>query len=202
MTLAERLEIAADAVQAMNGLLAVHVVRDEMTTARALGEETIALAEQLGNPPMATTMHVLLGMALLNAGEAAAARLHAEEGRTLLGPEVPPGQNEPRVVWVVSTYNLQAWACAQLGQVSESRAMLRAALERAGRLGAPFHSAQARTMTAQGWAMLRDVAEAHQLAEEAVRFPRSTACRSTASRRRSCSGGAMSRRDGSNPGAT
>ena len=167
---AERLEIAATQFMATNGLLAVHVVRGEMVAARALGAEMIALAEQLGNPPMATTMHVLLGMALLNLGEAAAARLHAEQGRSLLGPDVPSGQNESRVVWVVSTYNLQAWACAQLGQVSESRAMLRAALERAGWLGAPFHCAQARTMTAQGWVMLRDVAEAHQLAEEAVRL--------------------------------
>lgn len=164
---AERLDIAPTRFQAMNGLLAVHLVRDEMAAARALGEEMLALADRAGTPVAVANTHMMLGATLLNLGEAEAARRHAEQGRSVLGTEVSaPEQNDMGI----ACSNLSALACAQLGRVSEARAMIRASLDRAAQLGTPFHHTQARTMPAQACAMLRDVTEARQLAEESVRL--------------------------------
>jgi DNA-binding winged helix-turn-helix (wHTH) protein/tetratricopeptide (TPR) repeat protein len=164
--LAERLDAAPMQLRAMDGLLLAHTMRAELTAARALGEEMIALAERLGNRVAAANAHLTLGLALFNLGELDAARHHAEGVRALLdsdSPAVPAAFGIPSCCLLAST-------CAHLGLVAQARAMNREALARAATLGIPYFRAQATNFGAQVCALLRDVIGARSLAEESLQL--------------------------------
>jgi len=164
--IAERLDDTPMRLRAMDGLLLAHTMTAELTAARALGEEMIALAEQLGNAVAAANTRLTLGLTLFNLGEIEAARRHAEGVRALLdthSPAVP-------AVFGISSRCLLASTCAHLGLVAQARAMKREALARAATLGVPYLRTQATSFTAQVCALLRDVAGARSLAEESLQL--------------------------------
>ncbi len=161
--IAERLDGAEARLQAMGGQLIVHTMRAELTTARALGEAMVVLAEQLGKPAELASAHTMLAAALFGLGEVEAARLHAERGRALFDPGAPP---LPTNTGVQSSI-LVASACGYLGLVEQAWAMNRDALARAATLGTPFHRALATNLAAQVCMLLDDASGAHPLAEEA-----------------------------------
>jgi DNA-binding winged helix-turn-helix (wHTH) protein len=162
--LAERLDVAPMRLRAMDGLLLVHTMRAELTAARAVGEEMIALAEKLGNVVAVANTRVTLGATLLSLGEVEAARHHAEWVRAQIDPENP----RLPVVFEISGCCLLAAACAHLGLVAQARAMNREALTRSARLGIPYVRAHATNFAAQVCVLLRDVTGARSLAEETV----------------------------------
>lgn len=166
----QRLGIAYARQRGLMGLRLVLLVRGELAAAREIGAEMIALAEELGDPAVIGNSYVLLGMTLFSFGDAAAARQYTERGRSVLGPDVETERDEMALARRIAAYNFGAWACIQLGRVSESRAMIRVARDGGARIDTPFQRAQARTLTAQACAMLRDAAEARPLAEEAERL--------------------------------
>jgi tetratricopeptide (TPR) repeat protein len=162
--LAERLDLAAMRLRAMDGLLLIHTMRAELTAARALGEEMIVLAEQLGNPVAAANTRVTLAATLCSLGELEAARYQAERIRALVDPHAA----RLPAVFGISSCCLLASACAHLGLVARARAMHREALARAARLGTPYFRAHATNFAAQVSALLGDMSEARSLAEETV----------------------------------
>jgi DNA-binding winged helix-turn-helix (wHTH) protein/tetratricopeptide (TPR) repeat protein len=162
--LAERLDVPAMRLRAMDGLLLVRTMRAELTAARALGEEMIVLAEERGNPPAAARARVTLGATLFSLGEVEAARHQAERIRALVDPQarrLPP-------VFGISSCCLLASACAHLGFVARARAMRREALARSAKLDAPYFRAHATNFTAQVSTLLRDVSDARSLATETL----------------------------------
>jgi adenylate cyclase len=162
--LAERLDVAPLRLRAMQGLLLVHTMRAGFTTARAVGEEMLALASELGNPVAIANTRVTLGAILLNLGELDAARQHGEHVRSLIDSERLPA------VFAISSCCLLASACAHLGLLQQARAMVDEALARAATYAVPYLRAHATNFAAQTCAILRDVTRARSLAEETLRL--------------------------------
>jgi DNA-binding winged helix-turn-helix (wHTH) protein len=162
--LAERLDDAPMRLRAMDRLLVVRTMRGELTTAPRLGEEMMALADQLGDPVAAANARLALGATVLKLGEIEAARRHAQHVQALMDAESPL---LPSILGI-SSCGLLALACAHLGLVAQTRAMKREALARAAKLGIPYFRAHATNFAAQACALLRDVARARALAEETV----------------------------------
>ena len=164
--LAERLDVPVMRLRAMDGLLLVHTMRAELTTARALGEEMLALAEHLGNTAAAANSRISLGATLFNLGEVEPAHQQAERVRALFDPQAPP---LPPVLDLTSC-SLLASTCAHLGRIAQAQALNREVLARAAALGTPYLRAHATNFAAQLCALLRDVTGARSLAEETLHF--------------------------------
>ena len=106
-------------------------MRAELTTARALGEEMVGLAEQLRSPVAAANTRLTLGTTLFSLGELEAARRHAEGVRA-------SARGVPAVAaFGTSSCSLLASIVAHLGLVAQARAMNREALARAAASAAP-----------------------------------------------------------------
>ena len=161
---AERLDDAPMRLRALDGLLVSHTMRAEYTTARALAEETITLAERLGNSMAVANTRVTLGATLLNLGDIEAARDHAQWVRALLDTQSSPVPS----VFAISSCSLLASACAHLGLIAQARAMSCEAFARAAQLRIPYLRAHATNFAAQLCGLLRDVADARSLAEDTV----------------------------------
>jgi tetratricopeptide (TPR) repeat protein len=159
--LAERLEVPSMRLRAMDSLLSMHTVRAEYTIARAVCEETMALAEQLGDGMATGTCHVDLASVLIHLGELERAHDHAERARALVDGSSIQG---------VAARVLLAGACAHLGLVARSNTMRDEALACAAQAGLPYFSAIAATHAAWSTLHLRDVERTRRLAEETLRL--------------------------------
>jgi DNA-binding winged helix-turn-helix (wHTH) protein len=160
--LAERLDAAPMRWRAMDGLILAHTVRAELTTAHALAEERLALAEQHGDVATAAKTRVTIGLILFHFGDAEAARQHAAAVHTLVvqgSPALPPAIG-------ISSSALLATTCGYLGRVTQARVMNNEALQRATEMGVPYFRAYATHLAAQNCALLRDVHAARALAEQ------------------------------------
>jgi DNA-binding winged helix-turn-helix (wHTH) protein len=164
--LAERLDLPSMRLRAMDGLLLVHTMRAELTTARTLGEEMLALAEHLGNTAAAANSRISLGATLFNLGDAEAAHHQAERVRALFDQQAAP---LPGVLDLASC-SLLASTSAHLGRVARARAMSRELLARAAKLGTPYLRAHATNFAAQFYTLLRDMTAARALAEESLQL--------------------------------
>jgi tetratricopeptide (TPR) repeat protein len=136
-------------------------VRAEYTIARAVCEETMALAEQLGDGMATGTCHVDLASVLIHLGELERAHDHAERARALVDGSSIQG---------VAARVLLAGACAHLGLVARSNTMRDEALACAAQAGLPYFSAIAATHAAWSTLHLRDVERTRRLAEETLRL--------------------------------
>lgn len=161
--LAERLSAPEVRLRAMHSLLTVHTMRAEHETARQLGEEMIAIAEQVGDPLAAENARPTLGAALMHLGELESAHRHAERACASSDVETPTIQS-------VSSYLLLASTYAHLGLAGRARTMNREAVARAEKLGIPYVRAHATTFAATIFQVLRDVADTRSFAQEAVRL--------------------------------
>lgn len=164
--IAERLDVPSLRLRALDGLLLVHTMRAELTTARALGEEMLALAESLGNRVATVNCHISLGATLLNLGEMEAAHQHAERARALFDPQAPP---LPTILDLTSRSFL-ASSRAHLGRVAQARAISDDVLARAAALDTPYLRAHATNFAAQFCTLLRDVPAARALAEGSLQL--------------------------------
>src|SRR5262249_17118561 len=82
--LAERLEDSSMRLRAMESLRGLHTVRAEYPAARAVCEQTMALAKEIGDRIATGCAHVDLASALIHLGELEGALGHAERGRALV----------------------------------------------------------------------------------------------------------------------
>lgn len=73
--------------RALFGLSVFYMVRGELPTARALGEQALAVAQHLQEPALLLEAHRALGMTLFHLGEFAPARTHLEQGRDIYDPK-------------------------------------------------------------------------------------------------------------------
>ena len=146
--LAERLEVPPMRLRAMEALRSMHTVRAEYAIARAVGEETMALATQLGDGMATGSSHVDLASALIHLGELEGAHGHAERGRALVDASSIQG---------IAARVLLAGTCAHFGWVARSNAMRDEALACAAKAGIPYCSAFAAMHAAWSTLHLRDV---------------------------------------------
>ena len=72
---------------ALAGLFRFHLVRSELTTARALGEQVMHLAQGSADPLFRAAAHSMLGVTLAWLGEFPVAREHLEQGQHLYDPQ-------------------------------------------------------------------------------------------------------------------
>ena len=75
---------------ALAGLFRFHLVRSELATARALGEQVMQLAQNSSDPLFRATAHSMLGVTLAWLGEFPAARDHLEQGQQSLRSTATP----------------------------------------------------------------------------------------------------------------
>jgi predicted ATPase/DNA-binding winged helix-turn-helix (wHTH) protein len=157
--LAERLELPAMRLRAMESLRSTHVMRAEYASTRAVCEETMALARRLGDRVATGAAHVDLAAALIHLGEFEGAHEHAERARALV---------DESSIQAISARVLLAGTCAHLGWVARSSALREEARERAARTGVPYFSAFAAMHACWSTMALRDVERTRRLAEETL----------------------------------
>ena len=159
--LAARLEVPAMRLRAMESLRTMHAMRAEYAMARALCEETMALAKQLGDDRATGSSHVDLAAALVLLGEVERAHDHAERGRALVDPTSVHG---------IGARVLLAGMCTDFGLVARSKEMCDEALACAAKTGIPYLSALAATYAAGSALRLRDFERTRSLAEDTLRL--------------------------------
>jgi len=159
--LAERLGVPAKRLRAMEALRSLHTMRAEYATARALCEETIALATQLGDDAAAGSAQVDLASALIHLGELEGAYELAARGREMLADASMHG-----------IYNgmLLASTSAHLGRVARSNGIARQTIRHAEQLGNHYLLAHTTTFAATVSQILHDVERTRSLAAEAARL--------------------------------
>jgi adenylate cyclase len=138
-------------------------MRAEYPTARALGEEVVALAERLGRPELAADARPSLGAVFLGLGDLTAARYQAERGRDRLDPERP-------TVHAISSCMLLATTSAYQGRVARTQAFVREAVTLPAKTDTPYVRAHVTTMAAGQCQLIGDVAGARSFADDAVRL--------------------------------
>jgi TOMM system kinase/cyclase fusion protein len=73
--------------QVLRGLWYFHLIRLELRTARDLGEQLLALAQQVGDPALLLEAHYALGNTVNYLGEFATAQAHFTQGIALYDPQ-------------------------------------------------------------------------------------------------------------------
>lgn len=158
---AERLAVPSLRLRAMESLRTMHTMRAEYATTRTLSEETMILANELGDGMAVATAYVDLGSALVHLGEYETARDHGERARALV---------EEASMTAISARVLLAGACVHLGRVAQARAMAEEARACASKIGIPYFSAFWSTYCASALRLLRDVERTRSAAEEGLRL--------------------------------
>jgi DNA-binding winged helix-turn-helix (wHTH) protein len=152
---AERLDVPAVRLRAMKALCSGHTMRAEYAASRAIAEETMALAEQLGDGAAIGSTHVDLGSVKMHLGELGNASQHARSALALV---------EGDRVQVIAARVLLSGTCAYLGRVAESYALCDEAVARGATAGIPYWTAFSTTYAAGSIVHLRDAARTRVLA--------------------------------------
>jgi class 3 adenylate cyclase/predicted ATPase len=84
--LCRQVEDPAQLFRVLRGLWNVYVVRAELSTAREVAEQLLALAERMDDAGLRVAAHRSLGVTLFYLGELEGARAHLERGLVLYGP--------------------------------------------------------------------------------------------------------------------
>lgn len=158
---AERLDVPALRLRALESLRTMHTMRAEYAATRALAEETMVLAKQLDDDMAVATAHVDLGSALVHLGDYEIARSHAERAGALV---------DDASMTAISARVLLAGTCVYLGRVAQLRSAVEEARACAGRIGIPYFSAFWATYGASALLLLRDVEETRSSAEHGLRL--------------------------------
>jgi tetratricopeptide (TPR) repeat protein len=161
--LADRLDDPLLRFRGLDPILTAHTMRAEYMTARSVGEEVMALAARIGDPLLAVNTHPTIGAVLLQLGDLAGAQRHGEGGRALIDPTVPSLAG-------MSTGLLLAAVHAHQGHVARAQALVREVVTHAREIPIPYFRAHATTYAAGLLQNLRDVVDARDLADEAMRI--------------------------------
>ena len=164
--LAERLEGAQTRLHALEGELAVHLMRAEFEAGCARGRELLALAEQLGDTSVLANAHMMLSTQLYSLGEVERSLEQAERGLAVFDPAAPPS---PADLGIIGS-SCVAIACACLGRVTRAYTHARDAIGRAAALGIPFQRALAANIVAGMWSLLDDHPNTRAFAEESMQI--------------------------------
>ena len=134
----------AQLVRVLYGLWGFHVNRAEHRTARALGEQLLALAERMSDPAALLAAHNALGTTLIFLGELALARTHLEESIALGDAQKPQSRSlAALMVPRVANYTYAAWPLWLLGYPDQALQRTRESLTLARELANPFSLAVA-----------------------------------------------------------
>jgi tetratricopeptide (TPR) repeat protein len=166
--LAERLDGGRSLFQAMQGELIVHTMRAELTVARALGEELLVIAEQLGDHAETANVETVLAATLYNLAELGAALHHAERAQQIFDPALPPLPVDVGITSAIMAGSIHGYQ----GRIRLARDFNRKALARGERLDTPFSRAFATNHAAGVCMLIDDVPGARALATEALELAR------------------------------
>ena len=156
-------------VPVLRGLWEFHELRAEYGTARELGEQLLALAEQVQDPGALLVAHDVMGDTLLWLGEFAAARSHLEQGAALYDVQ----QRQSHIFLYgydsgVACLGFGAWALWFLGYPDQALRRAQDALSVARELAHPFSLAFGLQFVAQLHHYRREYALARDLATEVI----------------------------------
>jgi predicted ATPase len=127
------------------GLWQFYAVRAEYQTARELAEQLLTLAQSPPDPALLLGAHTVLGQTFYLLGAFSQARDHLERGLALYNPQQPRslafllGGEDPGI----ACQGFTAWNLWVLGYPEQAWRSLHETLQRAQRLGSPFHLAWA-----------------------------------------------------------
>jgi tetratricopeptide (TPR) repeat protein len=140
---------APQLLRALTGLLAFHLVRADLQTARELGEQYLRVAQSVHHPQALLRAYHQLGETLFYLGEFAAARAHFAQGVALAASQPrhrhPLSVTDPGLACV-------AWAAHALwvlGYPDHALTYMEEALTLAQELSYPFDAAYALSMAAE-----------------------------------------------------
>ncbi|HEX9438663.1 MAG TPA: hypothetical protein VF909_03230 [Roseiflexaceae bacterium] len=151
------------------GLGRFYLVRPRLETARALGEQMLAMAERAEDPNLLLEAHNSLGAFMFHLGEPVAACAHLEQGSALYdrqrhGAHALIYGQDPGVVCLVRA----AWALWILGYPDQAVERSRAALALAYEVAHPFSLAFALSYTAVLYYFRREPHAAQEYTQAAV----------------------------------
>jgi predicted ATPase/DNA-binding SARP family transcriptional activator/pimeloyl-ACP methyl ester carboxylesterase len=155
--------------RALFGLWVYYLVRAELPTARALGEQVLTLAQHLQEPALLLEAHQALGMTLFHLGEFALARAHLEQGREIYDPKLHSGLAflsvaDPGVT--CSAYLARTlW---QLGYPEQALRVSHEALNLAQKLAHPYSLAAAHVYIARVYQCRQEARVTQEQAEAAI----------------------------------
>jgi predicted ATPase len=152
------------------GLWGYAIVHGELRTAHALGEQLLALAQQVQDTAMLVTAHRALGTILFCLGEPALAYTHFTQGMALYDPQQHRtaaflyGQDTG-----VSCRTYTAWTLWYLGYPEQGRRQINNALTLAQHLAYPFSLSLAMGHAAIFHQFRREVSAVQEHAEATIR---------------------------------
>jgi class 3 adenylate cyclase/predicted ATPase len=137
--LCEHLEAPHQLFSVLRGLWNYYLVRAELRTAHALGEQLLSLAQQAQHPVMLVAAHSALGRTLLFLGETALAHTHFEQGIALYDSQqyraaVFHGGGDAGVI----CHSLSSWTLWFLGYPDQGLARSHEAVTLAQQIAHPF----------------------------------------------------------------
>ena len=153
----------------LRGLWNCYVVRAELQSARALGEQLLAIAQPAQESALLVEAHRALGTTLLFLGELAPARAHLEAGIASYDPQ----QHRPLALRFGADPGVlcRLYAASTLwllGQAEQARRCLHEGLRLAQEGAHPFSLAFALSFAAQLYQRRRQVAQVQEWAEAAI----------------------------------
>jgi predicted ATPase len=160
---------ASQLFRVLYGLCHFHIVRAELQTARALGEELLTLAQHIPDPIYLLGAHFMLGAIWHLLGEYPSAREHLEQSLTLYDPQ----QHHAHTFafgWDLGVF-CRAWAphaLWHLGYPDRALAISHEGLALAQGLSHPFSLAAALDYAAMFHQFRREPRAVHEQAEAAI----------------------------------
>jgi predicted ATPase/DNA-binding winged helix-turn-helix (wHTH) protein len=148
--LCQQLDETQQLFWALTGQWAFYALRAEHTTARALAEQLLNLAQKVNSQLCLVYAHAILGFTLFFLGELTLARDHMEQCTTLYDPQT----NSPHVSGMVNDPKVQnvafaAWSLGLLGYPDHARTRIHEALTLARELAHPYSLAYALAVAAR-----------------------------------------------------
>jgi predicted ATPase len=146
-----------------------NILRAELQTARALGEQLLALAQRVQAPDLFPEAHRAVGEALLWLGELPTARAHLEQGIACYEP--PQDRSHLFLYGLdagVTCRVIAALALWLLGYPDQARQRMHEALTLARELAHPLSMVMALTLSPLVWILRREVQLVQEGAEAAI----------------------------------
>jgi class 3 adenylate cyclase/predicted ATPase len=153
----------------LQGMVPFYLMREELQTARELGEQTLSLAQRVHDPAGLGGAHIMLGNALFFGGEFEAARTHLEQGLAFYTPQQYSAQGRLNIPHseVFGRFRLAAvlWS---LGYPEQALQQSQAALSLARERSQPARLAEALFYAAQLHRLRREAHLTYEHAEAAL----------------------------------
>ena len=173
LTLCQQMGETPQRFPALVGLHRFYVLRGELQTTRALGEQLLALAQGAQDPVLLVTAHYRQGVPLFFQGELACARGHLEQAIALYDAQ----RSHAQILLYgddagVGCLTYVALALGLLGYAEQALARIQAALALARALRHPFSLAYVLIATGWFYHWYREAQATQACAEEAIALSR------------------------------